>query len=87
MNKYKTQDLLLRAQRSMITSELIGDTIIIYVYTNSIDNAEDWQLFDSFDISRMQFNMFSNRISFLLANYIRKLCSMEVINGRIHEEN
>ena len=84
MNKYKAQDLLLKAQRAMITSELIGDAIIIYVYTNSNDNSEDWLLFDSFDISRTQFSALSGRISFLLANYIRKLCSMEVIHERIY---
>jgi hypothetical protein len=86
MDKYETQDILFKSKYTMITSELVDDVIVMYIYNNSLIDFEQWLLFDSFDISQKQFNEFSDRVSFLLAGYIRKVCSMEAINDRIYEK-
>ena len=86
MGKYKTQDILFKSKYTMITSELVDDVIVMYIYNNSLIDFEQWLLFDSFNISQKQFTEFSNKVSFLLAGYIRKVCSMEAINDRIYEK-
>jgi len=85
MNRYKTQDVIFKSERTMITSELVDDVIVMFIYTNKFTDFEQWLLFDNFNISQKQFNELSDRISFLLSDYIREMCSMEVINDRIHD--
>ena len=73
-NKYKKQDIILKAEFTMITSKLFDDVIMIYIYNNDGDTKERWVLNDGFEINRRDFNTFSDRVSFLLGDYIRKTC-------------
>lgn len=87
MKSYKEQDPLLKSKHTMITSELVDDVIIIYIYTDRFYDKNNWFLIDSFDISREQFNALSDRMSYLLSEYIRELCAPEAIHERIHDRS
>lgn len=87
MNKYKTQDLLIKSKYTMITLELIDGMIVVHIYNNRFDDFEQWFIYDSFYLSQKQLKALGNRLSFLVANYVRKLCSPEAINDRIYEKD
>ena len=86
MNIYKDQHVLLKSSHTMITSDMVDDVITMYIYTNKLSEFNEWVMIDTFMASRGQFNDLSDRLSYLLATYVRRLCEMEAIDARIHDE-